>query len=545
MIFFVFLTVSHKMIGLLYFLLALIFGFVGYMYSLFIRLELSLCGCGVLFGDYQFYNVIITAHGLIMIFAFVMPIILGGFANYFTPMMCGFPDLIFPRLNNISFWIFFLGGVLLLCGFISEEGMGVGWTLYPTLICYDFHSSLSCDFVVFSVHFLGISSILNSLNLVGTLFVCRRKYFSFVFWVLFIWGLFLTCILLIITLPILAGGVTMIFLDRNFNTSFFDIIGGGDLILFQHLFWFFGHPEVYIIILPIFGLVSTFIDIIGLRGVFSFVTMIYSMLCICVIGFFVWAHHMFVIGMDIDSRAYFGSLSLLIGLPTCIKIFNWFYSFLFYDLLLLIEAYFVVIFIFMFLFGGITGLLLANVGLDVLLHDTYFVVAHFHYVLSLGAVIGVFGGVFHFCWKWIPLEFFVFLVYYNLIVLFLGSNILFYPLHSLGLYSFPRRISDYPINFLLYSFLMLFGVIFLLCLVLFCCCLFSVLLFWDCCFFLCCIFLCCLFSFFCFFIWFPLSCVLYLLLCDFAHIIIDVLFVFLCCFFVFCVYFVCRLLFFV
>lgn len=443
------------MVGLLYFLLAILCGFVGYIYSLFIRLELSTCGCGVLFGDYQFYNVIITSHGLIMIFAFIMPVLLGGFTNYFAPMMCGFPDMIFPRLNNISFWLYFLGVLFLLCGFISEEGMGIGWTLYPTLICYDFHSTIACDLTIFSVHLLGVSSILNSLNVVGTLFVCRKKYFSFIIWLLFIWGVLLTSILLILTLPILAGGVTMVLLDRNFNTSFFDVIGGGDLILFQHLFWFFGHPEVYIIILPVFGLISTLIDVIGFRCVFSGLAMIYSMICIAIIGFFVWAHHMFVIGMDIDSRAYFGSLTILIGLPTCIKLFNWLYSFLFYDLLNILECYFIYLFIILFLFGGITGLLLANVGLDVLLHDTYFVIAHFHYVLSLGAVFGAFGGFFHFCVKWLPIELNLFYVLYVLFLLFIGSNLVFAPLHSLGLYAFPRRVSE-PDLFLLFIFIFLF-----------------------------------------------------------------------------------------
>lgn len=437
------------------FLLAVLCGFVGYIYSLFIRLELSTCGCGVLFGDYQFYNVIITSHGLVMIFAFIMPVLLGGFANYFAPMMCGFPDMIFPRLNNISFWLYFLGVLFLLCGFISEEGMGIGWTMYPTLICYDFHSTIACDLTIFSVHLLGVSSILNSLNVVGTLFVCRKKYFSFIIWLLFIWGLLLTSILLILTLPILAGGVTMVLLDRNFNTSFFDVIGGGDLVLFQHLFWFFGHPEVYIIILPVFGLISTLIDVIGFRCVFSGLAMIYSMICIAIIGFFVWAHHMFVIGMDIDSRAYFGSLTILIGLPTCIKLFNWLYSFLFYDLLNVLECYFVYLFIILFLFGGITGLLLANVGLDVLLHDTYFVIAHFHYVLSLGAVFGAFGGFFHFCVKWLPIELNLFYVLYVLFLLFIGSNLVFAPLHSLGLYAFPRRVSE-PDLFLLFIFIFLF-----------------------------------------------------------------------------------------
>nr|AAC38978.1 cytochrome c oxidase subunit 1 [Bodo saltans] len=519
------LTVSHKMIGLSYLILAIMCGFVGYVYSLFIRLELSLLGCGVLFGDYQFYNVIITSHGLIMIFAFIMPVMTGGFTNYYAPVMVGFPDMVFPRLNNMSFWLFFLGFACVVSSIVTEEGVGTGWTLYPTLICIDFHSSLACDFMIFAVHSLGVSSILNSLNVVGTFFCCRRKYYSFLFWLLFVWGVLLTSILLILTLPVLAGAVTMLLVDRNFNTSFYDVVGGGDLVMFQHLFWFFGHPEVYIIILPVFGLVSTLIDIIGLRCVFSTVAMIYSMLLICLLGFFVWAHHMFVVGLDLDTRAYFGSITLLIGLPTCIKLFNWFYSFLFVDMILVFEIYFVYTFIFMFLFGGVTGLLLANVGVDILLHDTYFVVAHFHYVLSLGAVIGFFGGFLHFCVRWLPIEFYLFWMYYFLWTLWLGSNLLFLPIHSLGLYAFPRRISDYPISFLFWSYVLLCGMLFLVCLVLFAACLFSVLMFWDYCIFFVSIFIYCLFCFYSFNSWLPFVMALYLLLVDFAHIVLDYLFI--------------------
>ncbi|ESL04766.1 cytochrome c oxidase subunit I (mitochondrion) [Trypanosoma rangeli SC58] len=471
------LSVSHKTIGICYLLVAILCGFVGYVYSLFIRLEVSLIGCGVLFGDYQFYNVLVTAHGLIMVFAFIMPVVLGGLINYFAPVIVGFPDMVFPRLNNMSFWMFMGGFGCLVSGFLTEEGMGVGWTLYPTLICIDFHSSLACDFVIFSVHFLGISSILNSINFIGTIFCCRRKYFSFLVWTLFIWGTLVTSVLLLLTLPVLAGGVTLLLCDRNFNTSFYDVVGGGDLVLFQHLFWFFGHPEVYIIILPIFGLISTIIEVMGFRCVFSCVAMIYSMVLIAILGFFVWAHHMFVVGMDVDSRAYFGTVSVLIGLPTCIKLFNWMYSFLYTDLALSFEIYFVYMFVLMFLFGGVTGLFLSNVGLDILLHDTYFVIAHFHFVLSIAAVVGFFGGFFHFLMKWLPIELFLFWEFFFLWCLWFGVVLLFFPLHSLGMYAFPRRISDYPVSFLYWSSFSLFGMLIIASLVLFCCCLFSIFFF--------------------------------------------------------------------
>nr|DAC80348.1 TPA_asm: cytochrome oxidase subunit I [Leptomonas pyrrhocoris] len=531
------LSVSHKMIGLCYLLVAILCGFVGYVYSLFIRLELSLIGCGVLFGDYQFYNVLITSHGLVMIFAFIMPVMMGGLVNYFVPVMAGFPDMVFPRLNNMSFWMYMGGFGCVVSGFLTEEGMGVGWTLYPTLICVDFHSSLACDFAMFAVHLLGVSSILNSINFLGTIFCCRRKFFSFLSWSLFIWGSLITALLLITTLPVLAAGVTLVLCDRNFNTSFYDVVGGGDLVLFQHLFWFFGHPEVYIIILPVFGLISTIIEVVGFRCVFSAVAMIYSMVLIAILGFFVWAHHMFVVGMDVDSRAYFGSVTVLIGLPTCIKLFNWIYSFLYTDIIVTFEIYFVFMFIFMFLLGGVTGLFLSNVGIDIMLHDTYFVVGHFHYVLSLGAVVGFFAGFIHFIGRWLPLELYVFWMFYSLATLFIGSNMLFFPMHSLGMYAFPRRISDYPVSFLFWSSFMLYGMLLLATLILVVCALFCVLLFWDYCLFFVSLFIFSLYCFFYFSAWIPCVMVLYLLLVDFAHIILDYLFLILCFCFVFFIYF--------
>jgi len=346
-----------------------------------------------------------------MIFAFIMPVVLGGFVNYWLPLLIGCPDMLFSRINNLSFWLYFLGVLFMVFGVVIEEGIGLGWTLYPTLICVDFHSSCCVDFAIFAVHLLGVSSIVNSINVLGTLLCCRKRYYSFVILTLFIWGVLLSSFLLILCLPILAGAVTMVLFDRNFNTCYYDVLGGGDLVLFQHLFWFFGHPEVYVIILPMFGLCSSLLECIGCRCVFSVLAMIYSMLSISFLGFFVWAHHMFTVGLDLDSRVYFGMVTLIIGCPTCIKIFNWLYSIWSFDMFCLVfDIYFVYMFIFMFLCGGITGLILANVGLDVLLHDTYFVVAHFHYVLSLGAVVAVFGGFIHFFVLWVPCEFVYFYV---------------------------------------------------------------------------------------------------------------------------------------
>lgn len=321
------------MIGLLYFLCAVCCGFVGYGFTVFIRLELSVVGCGVLFGDYNFYNVCITAHGLLMIFAFIMPVFMGGFANYFVPMIMGAPDMLFPRINNCSLLLFLLGFFFVLFGVVLEEGVGVGWTLYPTLICYDFFTCCAVDFLLFAVHFLGISSLLNAFNLMLTVLCGRTKFFVWFFVCLFLWGVVVSSFLLVLCLPVLAGGVTMLLFDRNLNSCFYDFVGGGDLLLFQHLFWFFGHPEVYVIILPVFGLFSSVIDCCMIRCVFSCLAMIYSILLICLLGFFVWAHHMFLSGLDVDSRAFFGCLTLVIGLPTAIKLFNWLFCFFYVDML--------------------------------------------------------------------------------------------------------------------------------------------------------------------------------------------------------------------
>lgn len=442
-------------------IVALICGVIGYLLSTLIRIELSILGTGILFGDYQFYNNCISAHGLIMIFGFIMPIVLGGYINYFMPIIIGYPDMLFPRLNNISFWNFIFAVIFLVSSILIEEGVGTGWTLYPSLICVDFHPGFSIDIAIFAVHLLGISSILNSLNIIGTFWISRKKFVNNLN--LFLWGSVFTSILLLVFLPVLAGGVTLILLDRNLNTSFFDCCCGGDVVLFQHLFWFFGHPEVYIIILPVFGLISFVLESVTGHNAFSVMSMIYSMVLISLLGSFVWAHHMFVIGMDLDSRVFFGSLTLLIGLPTCIKLFNWLITIWYSDIILLKESvYIVYMFLFVFIFGGITGLILANAGLDVILHDSYFVVAHFHYVLSLGAIFGVISSFIFFHLTWFNIESHMFKIGMVDCFLFIGLNCIFWPLHELGLLSFPRRITDFPIQFLININIILIGLFFTL-----------------------------------------------------------------------------------
>ena len=454
-------TTNHKIIGLNYLILSIIVGFLAFVYSCFIRLELSTFGVFILFGDYQFYNTIITGHGLIMIFGFIMPITLGGFANYWIPVLLGCPDMLFPRMNNLSFWLYLNGVIFVSLGMVIEEGIGLGWTLYPSLCLFDFHSSISVDFTMLSVHMLGLSSIVNSINILCTAALCKRKFFSSYSQSMFIWGVIITSLLLIIVLPILAGAVTMVLCDRNFNTSFFDVLGGGDLILFQHIFWFFGHPEVYIIILPIFGVISFILEIENTKAVFSPVSMIYSMLTIAFLGYFVWAHHMFTSGLDIDSRTYFSMLTIIIGIPTSIKIFNWLYSIFSMDIAYRPVILFVYQFLLMFLLGGVTGLILSNAGLDLIFHDTYFVVAHFHFVLSLGAVVGSFAGFVFFLEYWVDNEVNSFLCKHFFWVFFIGSFVVFFPLHYLGLYGFPRRISDYPITFINYSSISFVGLVLL------------------------------------------------------------------------------------
>ena len=443
-----FCSTNHKDIGVLYLWVAGFFGLVAIVFSMLMRAELMYPGVQFMVDesgnpDGQFWNVAITAHGILMMFFVLIPGLFGGFGNYFMPLMIGAPDMAFPRLNNLSFWLFTAGGTLAIISVFVGSGAGVGWVLYPPLSSTNTASNMSVDIAIFAVHLSGASSILGAINIITTFLNMRAPGMSLFRVPLFPWSIFVTALLILLALPVLAGAITMLLTDRNFGTMFFNPVGGGDPILYQHLLWFFGHPEVYIIIVPAFGIVSHVVATFSNKPVFGYLGMVWAMIGIGLLGFVVWAHHMYTSGITVDTQAYFMLATMVIAVPTGIKIFSWIATMWGGSIRFETPMLFAIGFIFLFTLGGVTGIVLSQAGVDRALHDTYYVVAHFHYVMSIGAAMGVFAGVYYWIGKMSGRQYPEFWGKVHFWTMFVGVNITFFPQHFLGMQGMPRRYLDY------------------------------------------------------------------------------------------------------